>query len=166
MATIVAGVDGSGPSIEALRHAARQARAHRAKLVAVYAYDYAPAWSVYAYAESGVAVPPPEQIEETEDEAGERARALLDRVLADVCGDMQDLEIDARAIPHRRPAAALLEEAAGADMLVVGSRGRGGFVGLLLGSVSQQVIQHAPCPVLVVPTHPEGEPPAPGPTEG
>jgi nucleotide-binding universal stress UspA family protein len=155
MGTIVAGVDGSAPSVEALRWAVWEARAHDATLVAVYAYDYTPSWSVYAYAESGVAVPPPEQIEETEEQAGDRARALLDGVLADVCGDAHDVSLEACAVPNRRPAAALLEEARNADLLVVGSRGRGGFVGLLLGSVSQQVIQHAPCPVVVVPAKPE-----------
>jgi len=45
----------------------------------------------------------------------------------------------------------LLHEAKGADLLVVGSRGRGGFAGLLLGSVSQQVAHHAPCPAVIIP---------------
>jgi nucleotide-binding universal stress UspA family protein len=152
MNTIVVGVDGSPSSTDALRWAVPEARAHQARLLAVYAYDYAPSWSVYAYAESGVAVPPPEQIEETTDQAHQRAQQLLDNVLAEVCGEDVDVRIEPRAVANRRPAAALLEEAAGADLLVVGSRGRGGFVGLMLGSVSQQVIQHAPCPVVIVPT--------------
>jgi nucleotide-binding universal stress UspA family protein len=152
MDTIVVGVDGSPSSTEALRWAMPEARAHGARLIAVYSYDYAPSWSVYAYAESGVAVPPPEQIEETTDEAHERARRLLDNVIAEVCGEQPDVHIEPRAVANRRPAAALLEEAASADLLVVGSRGRGGFVGLMLGSVSQQVIQHTACPVVIVPT--------------
>jgi nucleotide-binding universal stress UspA family protein len=51
---------------------------------------------------------------------------------------------------HRAPAAGLIETAEGADLLVVGARGHGGFSGLLLGSVSDQCVHHAPCPVTVV----------------
>ena len=54
---------------------------------------------------------------------------------------------------HSHPVQALLDEAAGAELIVVGSRGRGGFTGMLLGSVSQAVLQHAGCPVAVVHPH-------------
>ena len=53
-------------------------------------------------------------------------------------------------VVHTSPARAMIAAAAGVDLLVVGARGRGGFAGLLLGSVSDQVMHHAPCPVTVV----------------
>jgi nucleotide-binding universal stress UspA family protein len=60
-------------------------------------------------------------------------------------------EVEVRRVVERdRPAPALLEQAAGAQLVVVGSRGRGGLAGMLLGSVSHNVLHHSPCPVLVV----------------
>ena len=54
------------------------------------------------------------------------------------------------AVRRGSPGAALVERAKGADLVVVGTRGHGGFTGLMLGSVSHQVTHHAPCPVVIV----------------
>jgi nucleotide-binding universal stress UspA family protein len=67
--------------------------------------------------------------------------------VADEVGDTVDVT---ELVVEKAPVPALLDEASTDDLLVVGSRGRGGFSGLLLGSVSQQVAQHATCPVVIV----------------
>jgi nucleotide-binding universal stress UspA family protein len=64
--------------------------------------------------------------------------------------DAEGVEIECRAVAGGAPEV-LVSEAAEADLLVVGSRGHGGFAGLLLGSVSQQCAHHARCPVVIVP---------------
>jgi nucleotide-binding universal stress UspA family protein len=79
-------------------------------------------------------------------EAG--AKQLLERELAAV--DTSGIEVESLVEP-RNPADALLDAARDAGLLVVGTRGHGGFKGLLLGSVSQQASNHAPCPVVIVP---------------
>jgi nucleotide-binding universal stress UspA family protein len=63
-----------------------------------------------------------------------------------------DVEVTTHVVADDRPVRALIRFAERADGLIVGSRGRGGFAGLLLGSVSQQLAQHAPCPVTIVPS--------------
>ena len=81
------------------------------------------------------------------------ARGVLDDALDEVKAVHADIEI-AGELTEARAASALIAAAGDADLLVVGSRGRGGFSGLLLGSVSTQCVHHAPCPVVVIP--PEG----------
>ena len=81
----------------------------------------------------------------------EQSRVLTDRLVAELAEAGHDLpEIEHRAI-DLPPSQALIHAAKSARLLVVGSRGRGGFTGLLLGSVSQQSLHHAPCPIVVVP---------------
>ncbi|GGV35173.1 universal stress protein [Kitasatospora herbaricolor] len=131
---IVVGVDGSPSSRAALRWAQGQARLEDASVEAVAAWDYPPmsGW--------GLSVPGPE-IEEA-------ARlALADTVKQE--------QAPARPPVRQRtecghPADVLLRAARGAHLLVVGSRGLGGFTGTLLGSVSRHCVEHAPCPVVVV----------------
>lgn len=78
---------------------------------------------------------------------------MLKRALNEVEDEAEGVEIEQRVV-QGSAGGALVEAARDADLLVVGSRGHGGFVGLLLGSVSQQCVHHAPCPAVVV-RHPE-----------
>jgi nucleotide-binding universal stress UspA family protein len=138
MGTIVVGVDGSSCSREALRFAVAEARLRKAALRVV------TAWHVPAIAYSGGVAPvvDPKEFEQYAETVAEQALAALREQTEGV-----DVE---RVTGEGQAAHVLLEEARDADLLVVGSRGRGGFTGLLLGSVSQQVAHHAPCPVVVV----------------
>jgi len=139
MTMIVVGVDGSDESKEALRWALEEARLRDATVRAVYAwrdpYVLAPGFGL------------PEDFEF--DALRERAVETLDAVVAEVAGKTSHVPVE--GVVAEGPAGSVLVQAAeGAELLVVGSRGHGGFVGLLLGSVSQQCVTHAPCPVLVV----------------
>ena len=80
--------------------------------------------------------------------ARQAAEAILDQALAEL-GEVGDVEVE-RVIAQDSAAQALIDAATERDILVVGSRGHGGFAGLLLGSVSQQCAQHARRPVVVV----------------
>jgi nucleotide-binding universal stress UspA family protein len=142
--TIVVGVDGSDGSRRALRWAAGEAAVRGDELALVHVWE-----RPQAYAPMGLGAYPvdPEPIQEA-------ARSLLDGLV----GEARQLAGDAPVqglLVEGAPAEALLEAARTADLLVVGSRGLGGFRSLLLGSISQQVAHHAPCPVVIVPTHDE-----------
>jgi nucleotide-binding universal stress UspA family protein len=79
----------------------------------------------------------------------ERAQEVADEAVATVKKRQPAVECDSETV-EGQPAAILLEEAKDAGLIVVGSRGLGGFARLLMGSVSQQVVHHASCPVVVV----------------
>lgn len=88
--------------------------------------------------------------------------ATVEKLTADVAqlvAEHPDVRVSHQAV-HGRPASILVEGSERADMLVVGPRGLGGFRGLVLGSVSEQCVRHAKCPVVVV--HDRGEPKTPG----
>ena len=136
---IVVGVDGSEASKDALRWALEEARLRRSPLLAVYAWLF-PQIGGRGYIPSELL--DPELLRAT-------AQEQLDGFVADLAGESDGVEIE--HVVRQGPAAQVLVEAAEeAELLVVGSRGRGGFAGLLLGSVSQQCAHHAACPVVIV----------------
>jgi nucleotide-binding universal stress UspA family protein len=133
---IVVGVDGSEPSTEALRWAARLAAHYDATMDAVSVWG----WPMPAYGWSAV----PE---------GRRPDQVAEKILTQTIDETfgPDRPMGLRLVVEQgNPAGVLREQSEGALVLVVGSRGHGGFAGLLLGSVSGQVAAHAHCPVLVV----------------
>jgi len=80
----------------------------------------------------------------------EDADAAVRAFVAETVGEERDVKIETAAVQGQQASAALIDTARDADLLVVGSRGAGGFSSLLLGSVSQQCAHHAPCPVVIV----------------
>lgn len=141
METIVVGVDGSAGAASALEFAAAEAALRNARLRVVSAWEIPAA----AYG-AGFA---PSLDTETLEAFRVRAQQVADDARATVKNLQPSLDAEA-VVVQGRPAEALLDEAANATLVVVGSRGLGGFKTLLLGSVSQQVVQHASCPVVVV----------------
>ena len=138
MPTIVVGVDGSGGSREALRWALGEAKLHGATVRAVHAWSMPVAF--------GGPYMAPQAFDQGE--LHDRARASLDAAVDEVArGSSVPVE---RLVEQGSAADVLVHAADDADLLVVGSRGHGGFAGLLLGSVSQQCAHHAPCPVVIV----------------
>jgi nucleotide-binding universal stress UspA family protein len=137
MKKIVVGVDGSPTSEEALRWAFEEAKLAGAELVVVHAWSYPyPGWrSGDKEPRDDMKVDALRQLEASIDALGHRE------------GD--GVQVHANLVEDSA-AKALIDEAASADLVVVGSRGRGGLKSMLLGSVSRAVVQHAPCPVAVI----------------
>ncbi|MFF1870508.1 universal stress protein [Streptomyces sp. CB03911] len=132
---IVVGVDGSPASEQALRWAVAQARLTGDPVDAVICWALP---TVYGRAPISV-----------DRELGRAAGKVLDQVVARTFGGVRPEEVRTTAVPGNA-AEVLVERSRGADLLVVGNRGRGGFGAALLGSVSQYCVQHAPCPVVVL----------------
>jgi nucleotide-binding universal stress UspA family protein len=160
MAYVVVGVDGSAQSIQALRLAVQEARCRSAHLHAVYVFEPVHARDVTTVATVAAAAWPASSVRmlqdayrrsaEQQEEARRHAANQLDKVLREAGDALDGVAVERTVVSDEHPSAALIRIAADADLLVVGSRGFGGFKGLLLGSVSQQCVQHATCPVLVV----------------
>jgi len=139
---ILVGIDGSGHSTRALEWAVREAAVREVPLTVLSVNQ-----AVAGY--TGIAVPYGTDAER-EAQVLKAAGEQVDKVLTDVAGTARLPQLDVRAATGL-PAEALLAAAEDADMIVVGSRGAGGFRRLLLGSVSAQVTHHAHCPVVVIP---------------
>lgn len=144
MARVLVGVDASPASVQALERAAEEARWRDGTLEVVYAFP--PPEPRAAFPVS------PDRGETTKDveKARDRANDQLGRWLEGLEVDLFDVKVEWNVIADRRASRALVERSNDADLVVVGSRGRDGFSGLLLGSVSEQVARHAKAPVLVV----------------
>jgi nucleotide-binding universal stress UspA family protein len=142
MAGIIVGVDGSDHSRRALAWAMREAVQHHLPLtvVSIHPPPARPApsiyWGVHSYPENSF--------------DPELARAAVQQFVDKVAGEIGEAPEITVSIGTGDVAEELVRASNDADLLVVGSRGEGGFARLLMGSVSSQVVHHAACPVVVV----------------
>ncbi|MEY4605803.1 MAG: hypothetical protein RLY45_563 [Actinomycetota bacterium] len=134
--TVVVGVDGSEGAQRALRFAIDEAAAHDWRVMLVHGVDV------------GLSAADPYGGGAVLEQLQQAGRTALDTAAAEVV--KAGLEASTK-LEVGSPAYALIDAAKGAAMLVVGSRGHGGFMGLLLGSVSSACVHHAHCPIVVVP---------------
>ncbi|MER6989309.1 universal stress protein [Saccharopolyspora hirsuta] len=137
---VVVGVDSSASSARALVVAAEEARRRNTTLHVVRA------WSLRTAPRPADC--PPNAVPSM-DEFQQEVRADTERIVASKLGEHEGLPVEFHIV-HSPSPQALLSASKGADLLVVGHRGRGGFAGLMLGSVAEQCVRHAACPVLVV----------------
>jgi nucleotide-binding universal stress UspA family protein len=163
---IVVGVDGSPNARRALAWAAAEARLRQAVLQVVHAYHaknlaapvYFGSQHTYDASVGAGGVPEPEltasvqRREAFEGAVRSQADELLEALLGELAEKLRGVEVQPTVVEDRHPAQALVQLSVDADLLVVGSRGRGGFSELLLGSVSHASVLHAVCPVVVVPS--------------
>lgn len=132
---IVVGVDGSDPAKAALRWAVKHAQLIDGVVEAVITWNFPVSYGMT----------PAIYDEDFEN----RATKALDDTIAEVLGDDPPVPVTT-AVVRGNPVHELLAAGEGAELIAVGSRGHGGFAGALLGSVSQHVVQHSPCPVVVI----------------
>ena len=142
MSGIVVGVDGSPNSERALRWAMREAAKDHAPLTVLAVSE-----AMKSYWTGG---PDPFGLHESSLDKTRLAAQELTEKVASGLGDAQPASVNVHVV-YGFPARELVEASHGADLVVVGSRGGGGFSRLMLGSVSSQVVEHAACPVVVVP---------------
>ncbi|TCC30754.1 universal stress protein [Kribbella speibonae] len=138
-ATVVVGVDGSKTSAKAIDFAFDQADARHAQVVAL--HTWTSPFLTYADGAS--------MLQFDEEKIRDEARLLVAESVAGAAADHPDVKWTTELVTGSA-AQALVRRSESADLLVVGSRGRGGFTGLLLGSVSQSALHHAHCPIAIV----------------
>jgi nucleotide-binding universal stress UspA family protein len=143
MQGIVVGIDGSDASDAALAFAFEEAKLRKLPLRIVCA------WEIPAMEYAGAAFVPTPDLAESAERVADKALARAVEKL----GSDPGIHVETAAV-HGHPAKVLVEEASGATLLVVGSRGHGGFAGMVLGSVSQAIAHHCPAPVAIVPAVP------------
>lgn len=140
MSGIVVGIDGSRSGQQALEWAVRHAATEQAPLTVLTVHPVASSTWTGAPISSA-------QDQADQDKMLYAAKEAVAKAIIEL--DVQPGEVSVRAISDL-PARALIEASRDADLIVVGSRGHGGFSGLPIGSVSSQVVSHAACPVVVV----------------
>jgi len=134
-ARIVVGIDGSPASIDALEWAGRQASLTHSALEVIMTWDWPTTYGWALAFPSGY-------------DPAEGVPELLAKAVADLRTKYPDIEVASRVV-RGHPAPIMVEASKGADLVVVGSRGHGEFVGMLIGSVSEYCATNAHCPVLV-----------------
>lgn len=134
---VIVGVDGSPDAVRALQWAAEYARAFQAPLHALTTFEIPKIYGPYAMA----GWEDPARLEED-------SRNMLADTVREAVG--ADAHVEERVL-RGHPAQVLVKASQDAQLLVVGSRGRGGFTGMLLGSVSQHAVTQARCPIVVMP---------------
>jgi nucleotide-binding universal stress UspA family protein len=145
MPGIVVGVDGSTGSARALTWAAQEAALRHAQLTVLTVHPTL----MSQWTQNPVKFPGDATAQETARQAAQEATAKVTSEL----GDAQPASVTVEAFSGS-PAGELIKASHDADLVVVGSRGGGGFASLLVGSVSSQVVHHAACPVVVIPARP------------
>jgi nucleotide-binding universal stress UspA family protein len=135
---IVAGIDGSPASLTALEWAARQAEYTEASLEVVAAWEWPTSFG-WSFIPDGY--DPARDLSQT-----------LEPVLAKLRAAHSNVVVSSKIV-EGHPAPVLIHESVGADLLVVGSRGHGEFVGMLIGSTSEHCVANAACPVVVIRSH-------------
>jgi len=133
---IVVGVDGSEPSLNALRWAGEQARMTGATLRVLTTWEVA----------TGTGWVPTFPVDYDPQAV---ARQALDEAVTETLGADPDVAVE-RIVKEGHAAPVLLAAAKDADLLVVGSHGHGAFAGMLIGSVSEHLVRHAPCAIVIV----------------